>query len=655
MNRYESNTKNQSQFMTDLINEFNKMPKGVFNESRRKILDVAPYGIFPIECWEMLPNSDAYLQYDIQMLSKNPTIKRLLSSMQVELRTYRIDYNDCWEGWNNFITKGRSGKVSKSIPYVDFSLGTNTHCTNLPYNPAFLLNIVPSNFISANTVGQDSSAKFAFPTNRGIKAVTNLQDSSLTGLDTLAKLKASTAMRVSALPFVFYNKIAKQFFPSNLLQDNPHWYPENENHDMMLPYSASGAVTTSDYDNPTKAYVSGTSLEQPSAQKDANNNYQSYPWLNVLWNAQRKGDYFNTGSPFPDLIRGDIPTLSVLGASIDWTNVITPDEKSAVGLLALGGSSPNYVLGLLRSSSTYSSTGTKNVALNVNSSNAAAVTPYVDNNIGKIKAGNLSDALSRATINNINYSMAQWRYLATMTVMRERMALTDGSYNQLIKSMFGHNPKWHNHEPQYCGGSRQSIVFSEVVQTSEDGTTPLGTTAGRAVSAQQNGTIHVHADDFGMFMTVLVITPDEYYSQGVDKMWSRLENAEQYFPILNNLSPDATLNKELYVSGTNSTDEDVFNHQERFAYYKSRRNQVSGLMALPISLIGDIGAWLQNRLFGQTPDFNYEFNMGNLTDNEKAIFASTNQAQFCAVIGCQMKYIAPIPEDSRPSDMAISY
>ena len=57
MNRYDTNTQNTSKFMTDLLNEFNSMPKGVFNEARRKILDVAPYGIFPIECWEMLPNN----------------------------------------------------------------------------------------------------------------------------------------------------------------------------------------------------------------------------------------------------------------------------------------------------------------------------------------------------------------------------------------------------------------------------------------------------------------------------------------------------------------------------------------------------------------------------------------------------------------------
>ena len=122
--RYGTNSSNTSKFMTDLLNEFIKMPKGVFNLNRRKIQDITPYAITPIESWEMLPNSDVYLKYDIQMLSKNPTLKRMLSGMNAELRVYKVNYNDCWEGWNNFITKGRSGKVSKSIPYVDLSLGS---------------------------------------------------------------------------------------------------------------------------------------------------------------------------------------------------------------------------------------------------------------------------------------------------------------------------------------------------------------------------------------------------------------------------------------------------------------------------------------------------------------------------------------------------
>ena len=642
--RYGTNSQNTSKFMQDLLNEFIKMPKGVFNLNRRKIQDISPYAITPIESWEMLPNSDVYLKYDIQMLSKNPTLRRILSGMKAELRVYKVNYNDCWEGWNNFITKGRSGKVDKSIPYVDLALGSNDVTTSLPYNPMECLRHAPAVFLATGGTGDIN--KFTFDYNVGVKAVANCQSSGKTGISTLAGVKASTALRINALPYVLYNKIVKEYQNSNLLQNNPHWYPENENHDMILPYSATGAVTTSDFDNPTKAFVNGTSVEKINAVNSGTDDapvYESYPWLNVIQYAQRKGDYFNTGSPFPDLIRGDIPTMQAINVSINWDNVV---ESSA-------GNDNQFIVGV--------DGFHKKLLGGISHVNPSDITTTAGSTNNLYLRGNnladkaLKDALSQASVEGINFSMSQWRYLATMTVLRERLALTDGSYNELIKAMFGHNPKWHNHNAIYCGGTTQPIVFSEVVNTAESASAPLGDTAGRAVSNSNHDIIHVHSDDYGCFMTVLVITPDEYYSQGVDKMWSRLTNAEQYLPILNNLSPDSTLNKELYVSGTNSTDEDVFNHQERFAYYKSRRNEVSGLMSLAISKIGDVGAWLMNRLFSSTPQFNAEFNRGDLTDNEKAIFASTNQAQFNVVIGSNMRFIAPIPEDSRPSDMGISY
>ena len=59
-NRYDTNTQNTSKYMQDLINEFNKMPKGVFDETRRKSLDVGLYDIVPIECWEMLQLKTLY-------------------------------------------------------------------------------------------------------------------------------------------------------------------------------------------------------------------------------------------------------------------------------------------------------------------------------------------------------------------------------------------------------------------------------------------------------------------------------------------------------------------------------------------------------------------------------------------------------------------
>lgn len=146
------------------------------------------------------------------------------------------------------------------------------------------------------------------------------------------------------------------------------------------------------------------------------------------------------------------------------------------------------------------------------------------------------------------------------------MARTDGSYNQMIQAQFQHNPNWHEHSVVYCGGSSQPIVFSEVVQTSEDNNSPLGTTGGRAVSSSGSKEIEVSADDYTIFMTVMTITPDDYYSQGIERMWSELTQSEQYFPILNNLEPQAIKNKELFLTGTDSDDDDIFNYQELCAF-----------------------------------------------------------------------------------------
>lgn len=638
-NRYDTNTQNTSKYMQDLINEYNQMPRGSFDETRRKIFDIGLYDIVPIECWEMLPNSEVYVQYDIQMLTKNPTIKRLLSSMKAELRVYKCNYNDLWNGWNNFITKGRSGKVSKSIPCINWSLGRDGYTTSLPYNPAFYLNIAPAVYASQNNI-------FAKEGNQSLQPITQLQYTGLTG--NIMDLNAS--IKISALPFVMYNKIAKKYQSPNLLQENPYWYPENEDHDQYLPYDCPDYVTTSDYYNPNPSATENSTFT-PNVQKDTQGNYTSRPWLNVLWKAQRKGDYFNTGSPFPDLIRGDVPTLALLDATL---SPITGTIDSQYMFVKTTQEAENPTIMNLNNEFDFFNVG--HFAYDQASQNGIKFIPDQNLQQRMIKAFNKAELnISQPTLQGLQFSMRQWRQLATMTVMRERMALTDGSYNELIKSMFGHNPQWHDHDVVYCGGYSQPIVFSEVINTASSETNPLGEMAGRGFTSQQGQTIHIKSDDFGMFMAVLVITGDDVYSQGIDRMFSRIENSEQYFPILNNLSPDATLNKELFVSGDNAIDNDVFNYQERFAYYKSRRNQVSGLMALPISKVGDVGAYLQNRLFSNTPQFNQEFSYGELTDNEKLLFTSTNQAEFVAVVGSQMKYIAPIPEDSRPSDMGISY
>lgn len=646
MNRYETNSKGTSPALSALNNTQTKQPRSAFDLSRRKSFDASPFAIIPVEVFPMLPNSDLYISYDVQAISKNPTIRRILSSMSVELRTYYIKNSDCWEGWNNFITRGRSGKLDMKIPTLKFTHNNGSYTTGFPYNPAHYLNIAPA-YLFDDSQSFDKNNGILSPSRSETiegEIVEHIKKTGLLSSSFDIGTSDVYSKGISALPFVFYNKICKQYQNSNLLQDNKNWYPENENHDNILPYSAT-EVTTSSFDNPTAEFGTGSGDDELNSIQPTNDKH-SMPWLNVLYYRQRKGNQFNTGSPFADLLRGDVPNLEILNAKID----------SSPAFVQTASTSNDGIISFISESLGVLSPNELPTPINPKILSDNAVSDDVNYDYLSVSPStSLINAFNKFKINNLNFNLNAWRKLVTLTVFRERMARTDGSYNEMIQAQFNYNPKWHEHDVVYCGGSYQPIVFSEVVQQSENGSTPLGTTAGRAVTAKTNNSVTVHSNDYGMVMTVLTIVPDDYYSQGLNRLWTNLDQSTQYFPIMNNLEPTAILNKELFISGTDSTDDDVFNYQELFFEYKSRLNEISGLMALPIEKIGDTGAYIFNRLFNATPQFNNSFVTGKMTDNENLCFASTEQAQFIFSIASMAKFVAPLPAVTQPSDMGISY
>lgn len=656
--RYSTNNKGLAPALSEIMLDYAKAPRSPFDKSSKKGFDMFPFAIIPFDLVKCLPNTDVNLSYDIQIINKNPTIRRMLGSMRLETRTYFVKDSDCWEGHNNFVTMGRSGTISKEIPRLRWRLAEGK-TTCLPYNPYSMLNIAPPRYFGAVLDG-DPQNPWSYKGNSGLKTIsTELQDSGLTGISADKNEDETAYHDVNALPAVFYCKIAREYQNPNLLQNNPYWYPENENHSLILPYSLpnnADSVTNASYDSSTTLFGSG-SYESEKNSIEPTNDYHSMPWLNVLYYAQRKGNYFNTGSPFPNLLRGDIPIYNILGATLDFLKSFSPNNNYGDNVLT---DYSKFISSLNQDSS--SNAISQLLAVDPNTNLLQSF--FVDNDDGhpvlNMQGRNngtnaILQALNKATITGIQFSMSQWRRLAVMTIFKEKMARTDGSYNQMIQTQFGINPKWHEHDPIYVGGSYQPIVFSEVTQTSGDSDTPLGTTAGKFVSASQNDRIHFHSDDFGMLMSVAVLTPDDYYCQGINRLWSSLSQADIPFPIMNNLDPQAILNKELYISGDNDVDNDVLAYAERYSEWKSDRNEISGLLQLPVNKIGDIGTFFFNRLLGSTPQFNWNFVRGDMTDNENLVFSSTEQAQFVLSVARQKHVTYPMPSISRPSDMGISY
>jgi hypothetical protein len=207
-----------------------------------------------------------------------------------------------------------------------------------------------------------------------------------------------------------------------------------------------------------------------------------------------------------------------------------------------------------------------------------------------------------ATINSIRNSFQVQRLL-------ERDARGGTRYTEIVRSHFGVvSPDARLQRPEYLGGGSAPIIVNPVAQQSASGVsgtdTPLGT-LGAVGTGLANG--HGFASSFtehGIIIGLCSVRADLTYQQGLHRKWSRETRYDFYFPVFAHLGEQAILNKEIYATGT-ATDDDVFGYQERWAEYRYKPSEVTGLMRSTAT--GTLDAWHLAQNFGSLPTLNSTF------------------------------------------------
>lgn len=615
MDKRFSNLDNTAPVQDPLNNPNINVPRSAFNFSCMKYFTGMIGAIMPFDVIETLPNEDYNISYDVLLKLRNPLVRPLLSGCRIYLHTYYNRMSDLWEGADNFVTKGRSGSISLSKPKLrhTFTYGGNTTTTVTPLSPSNFMGIPAKAYDSTNPLHCYSATTY-----NDDNKVYNIPDA------------------IDALPFVMYQRLYRDKYSNkNLLQNNKGILPDNEDH-FILPYECEFATSLS-YDNPDL----GSSFTSSDINLSYNGNAyipsgsdQKPLFLDSLKFRQFKGDYFTSALPFPDLIRGTAPSINIsdINASINWDNVFSSQNY------------PNFILGSTVNLATYNPGVSASDAINTITTSAKTST-----DVAKLK-----NALSKATISgtaNGNLNLNDFRALEAYTIFMERNARTDGDYDSLIKAQFGYNPNTKNREAYYIGGSYQDIVFSDVTQTTPTENSPLGSRAGQGISASSGYIGKFHSPDYGYIMTVMTIVPDNIYLQGTDRMWTKLTQSEQYFPILNNLSPQAILNKELFSAGT-SADDDIYAYTERYSEYKSRQSKAMGLISLPHSKADYDASTIMARRFTNTPNLNNEFMTMSPDNIDMSVFSVADEPPFDLSVACRCDKVSPMPYITVPGGLS---
>ena len=214
--------------------------------------------------------------------------------------------------------------------------------------------------------------------------------------------------------------------------------------------------------------------------------------------------------------------------------------------------------------------------------------------------------LSQATAATIN----DLRLAFQTQKLYERDARGGTRYTEIIRSHFGViSPDMRLQRPEYLGGGSTPVIINPVAQTSPtSGSNALGDLAAYGIAAPKGHGFVYSAQEHMLLLGFVSVRSDYNYMQGMNRMWSRQTRLDYYWPAFAHLGEQAVLSKEIYVDGT-ANDENVFGYQERWAEYRYKPSQVTGLFRS--NATGSLDAWHLAQDFGARPTLGASFIVEN--------------------------------------------
>ncbi|AXH73207.1 MAG: major capsid protein [Microviridae sp.] len=191
----------------------------------------------------------------------------------------------------------------------------------------------------------------------------------------------------------------------------------------------------------------------------------------------------------------------------------------------------------------------------------------------------------------------------------ERDARGGTRYIELLKSHFGvTSPDARLQRPEYLGGGSTPVIINPIAQTSPTGTyanTPQGNLAGFGTAALNGHGFSSSFTEHCYIIGFVSVRADLTYQQGLNRLWSRQTRFDYYWPALAHIGEQSVLQREIYATGVTVDDEKVFGYQERFAEYRYKPSQITGI--LRSSATTSLDAWHLSQEFATAPVLGPEF------------------------------------------------
>ena len=205
--------------------------------------------------------------------------------------------------------------------------------------------------------------------------------------------------------------------------------------------------------------------------------------------------------------------------------------------------------------------------------------------------------VSAANINDLRLAFALQRY-------EEARARYGSRYTEYLRYLGVRSSDARLQRPEYLGGGKQTVQFSEVLQTSPttdgDDEVGVGNIKGHGIGAVRSNRYRRFFEEHGYVISMISVKPKTMYVQGLSRTWNRRTKEDFWQRELEHIGQQEVLNKELYAS--HSSPNGTFGYQDRYDEYRRLESGVSGEFRTT-----ELDFWHMARIFAAEPTLNESF------------------------------------------------
>lgn len=417
----------------------------------------------------------------------------------------------------------------------------------------------------------------------------------------------------------FYNDTAQNFtpklgvgtladylgFPSIQIPNSPISIPSTQGF-SELPFRAYHTIYNEYYRDQNLEDEIPISLNSGSTLIGAGSNN----WANAFYTMRKRAwekDYFTSALPWTQ--RGTQMSIPVTGDPAVYAK--NSNEKR---YLEIGDAI----------------TGLPNPGLSVRGLTIGGVQPITGSDI----YADMS-TVSTATINDLRQAFQIQKWM-------ERSARSGSRYTEVLQSFFGVSPRDSRlQRPEFLGGGKMPLSVSEVLQTSESGTTALGEFAGHGISYGSTARFRKFFTEHGIVMGIMSVIPRTAYCQGLPKIFSKFDRYDYFWQEFAHLGEQQIKNKEIYYSPSDAVqNEGTFGYTARYNEYRYQPDTIHG------NMLNSLSYWHMGRMFTALPVLNKTFVQSDPTTRIFPVQDSTHKLIIQTY--AQFKAIRPVPKYGEP-------